>query len=245
MEVGEIAREVVVSFYDTLPSGSARDTAILSAIVSGMHEPIVWAPIHSGEITLWVAEDALKIEGVRVSVSHRLAQQIADHLDARLPTTKISDLVFEQAAVRFNAPPQPWFSDGSMAANHRLVEYSAKVDNVIAGRTGLAACVGKDWVLSRVLHDNVAANYGFHYRKCGRTMLWQSLGTAHNIDHHDYSQNLRLVCRTCEAEGQRVPIDNVLRSTVWARLVSSEGPLPFLRHPGVPYAAPDAPLGDP
>lgn len=239
-----------MTWTDALPNaGHERDTAILSLLLSGNHDPIVWCPVTNAAkghaIKLWVAEDALKIEGVRVTVSHRLAQEIADLFDARLPTTLISDLAFEQCAVRLNALPQPWFSDGSMGTTARLVEYSGIVDRAIAGRRGLVSCVGKDWVLTRMLHDCVGANYGFHYRKLGRTYLWQSLGTAHNLDHVDYSQNLRLVCRVCEVDGRRAPIDDVLRSADLARLVSTEGAMPFTRHPTIAAMPPDCPLGDP
>ena len=141
--------------------------------------------------------------------------------------------------------PQPWFADGTMGTTARMVEYSAMVDAAIGGRQGLASSVGKDWVLTRGLHGSVAANYGFHYRKLGRDHVWQSLGTAHNTDHVDYSQNLRLVCRACELDGARVPLDDLLTSPELCWLVCSEGPLSFTRHPGVEFLPSDCPLQDP
>lgn len=234
-----------------LPSdpGFDREHAILTALCDGEHDPIVWSPItrtidgHS--IHLWVAEDALKIEGVRVTMGHRLAQLIADHFDARLPTSLISDLAWEQSAVRIQAMPQPWFADGSMATTARMIQFSAMLDTAIGGRSGLVSSIGKDWILTRSLTPDVGANYGFHYTKLGSTRVWQTIGTAHNTMHHDYSQSLRLVCRTCEVDGARVALDDVLRSATLARLVSSEGAMPFVRHPGVPFAPPLAPLEDP
>lgn len=226
-----------------------REHYILTRVCAGEHEPIAWCPIERAmdghAIRLWVAADALKIDGVRITMGHRLAQLIADHFDARLPTSLISDLAFEQASVQFNALPQPWFADGTMACTDRMIEYSTTIGRTIAGRSELAACIGKDWILTRSLTKDVGANYGFHYRKLGTTRVWQTVGTAHNTMHHDYSQSLRLVCRTCEVDGKRMDLDGVLLSPTLARLVSSEGPMPFVRHPGVPFAPAGAPLEDP
>jgi len=229
---------------NTLPPGPCfnREHAILTAVVAGEHEPIVWAPLRSGLVTIWVAEDALKIGGVRVTVTHRTAQQIADHFDARLPTSLISDLTWQKATVRIAAMPQPWWQDGSMSLTRRMIEHSGMVDRAINGRVGLVADVGKDWILTSKLTPDKACNYGW---RAASGQKAQPLGLAHNLEHTDYSQSLRLVCRACELDGARVPLDDLLVSREWAYLVSTEGPLPFVRHPGVPFVAPAAPLEDP
>jgi len=71
-----------------------------------------------------------------------------------------------------------------------------------APRDALVAC-GKSWVLSNGLlgRPGFAANYGLFsatapYRSAtGAHRLWQPLSFAHDLDHWDYSQLLRLVRR--------------------------------------------------
>jgi hypothetical protein len=235
--------------------GFARDQYVLEAVIAGHHLPIRWCPLstakgqHSG--TVWVAEDALRIgepgDCVRITVSHRLAQLIVDHFDARLPTSRISDLAWEQATVRLPDLVRPWWADGTMSTNARMVEQDRAIETLIASRPGLVADVGKDWILSRQHEWNPSCgvNYGIHYRKMGQLRVWQPTSTKHNLDHHDYSQTLRLVCRTAEVDGQRMPLDQVLRAKELAPLVSNEGALTILRHPAVAWAEPLAPLEDP
>jgi hypothetical protein len=234
----------------TIPNAPSqeRERLILEAIIGGQAEPIVWCPITSAKgnhvCKLWVAEDALKVGGIRLTMTHRTAQQVADYFDARLPTARISDMTWAQATVRVAPLPQyGWVVDGTMSHTDRMVEISRMVDELIAGRKGLVSSVGKDWVLTKQLVPDRAANYGWHRLRDGKP--WQPVGLAHDLGHTDYSEGVRLVCRTCEVDGVRMPLDNVLRSKELATLVSHEGVLPFVRHPGVTWVEPGAALEDP
>lgn len=240
-------------FIATLPEapGPDRESKILEAVCSGLALPIQWATItanyngHSAR--LQVASDALAIgEGddwVRVTVTHATAQKIADVLGAALPTSRISDLTYQQASVVLKACLQK--PDASMSNTSRMVFHNQCIEAQRAGKTGLISTVGKDWVLTNQLvgHPDKAANYGWHdarapYYSPGRDKIWQPVGLAHNLAHTDYSQTLRLVRTSVVVDDEEMSLEDVLTSSVLYGLVSYEGPLKITRHPGVPPYTP-------
>lgn len=170
-----------------------------------------------------VTADAVRIDGVRVTVTADTAQRCADLLGASLTTPKLEDEIYARARVRIPAFPRPGGPDGSWS---QTVEHSRQIDDAIAragGKPGeLVATVGKSWVLVNALpqHPGKAANYGWHDERApyaavtGGTRVWQPVGLAHNTQHHDYSQTLRL----CRAHGRELP---------------SHEPLAIKRQPGV------------
>lgn len=244
-------------FIRSLPEkpGAERERRILEAVRAGLALPVRWVPVqtswrdHVG--TIFVAEDALAIgepdDWVRVTVSHTTAQHIADVLDARLPTSHISDLAYAQAAVVLPPCIQAW--DPRSMNTSRMLRHHHEVESHRAGRAGLVRTVGKDWVLTNKLagRPDRAANYGWHsprapYRVRSGLSVWQGVGTRHCRTHTDYSQVLCLVRKTMTVDGVERALDDVLRSPDLYGLVSREGPLLFTRHPGVaPLASGDAP----
>jgi hypothetical protein len=233
-----------------------RQAAIVQAVRDGLHLPIIWRPVtirhqDGRAFTLRVANDALKIgeldNFVRVNVSHQDAQLIADILDARLPTTKICDTIHQQADMLI----EPWTSnpDSQMASTDRMQQHSTAVSDRIGPPAKLAPLVspvGKDWVLTNGYKGNAnGANYGWYSKSapysspCGLKM-WQTLGLAHDIFHTDYSQTLRLVHRLVGVddpnarECRELELDAMLQDPDLSKLVSYEGALKWVRHPGVP-----------
>lgn len=240
-------------FIAALPDsrGPAREQKMLDAVRAGLHVPVRWAPVRSTiaghEATIFVSADALAIgepgDSVRITVTHPTAQRIADELGAVLPTARIIDLIHAQAEVRL--PPCTQYHETLMSTTRWMVKHSARVDALVAGRPGLASNVGKVWVLTNRLvgRPDRSANYGWHspngpYVMCDGTKGWQPLGLAHDTNHTDYSQIIRLVRRDVIVDGEAMDIDDVLRSPVLCGLVSHEGPLRILRHPAVPAPAP-------
>jgi hypothetical protein len=233
-------------FASELPAtpGPARERAIYQPVVSGLTAPIVWAEVvvewrgHRGRLR--VSADALRIgnaeDSLRVTVNAETAQWIADHLETCLPPTKICDLVWEQAIVRVSPCLQT--PDAEMAHTHRMVRHSREVDEKVRCRCGLIENVGKHWVLSNQLagRPNQAANYGWFKADGTR---WQNLGLAHDNQHVDYSQVVRLVRQEMIVDGVAMNIEEVGRSAELWGLVSSEGPLTVWRQPGTrPAPAP-------
>lgn len=196
------------------------------------HAEYDWVPLDVDRLRLWVFADALKVDGVRVSVTAQEAQQVADLVGGVLPTPRIEDLIWQRAAVRI--PPFPGDVTRRTAAQH-----SADIDRAIAGRPGMVATVGKSWCLSNKLSSAVAMNYGWHGGSTGPSVslpgvrVWQTPGTRHNPRHRDYSQTLRLCRRRCLVDGLEADLRDVLSDPLLAPLVSHEGPLRVVRQPGV------------
>ncbi len=230
--------------------GTARDQWILDAIASGQ-ATYEFAPVHSTynghEATFYIFRDALKIDGVRILVTAKLAQQIADLLDCSLLTPKLADLLFEQGTVRLPPlPRQPVTSDTkTMIAQSERID--KEIDKAGGDDGGIIQTVGKHWVLvNKINGTSKAANYGWHFE--GKTFggqkyeatvsipggrLIQGVGTAHNASHVDYSQNLVLVSNDVEVDGETVRLQDLLQDPEYAGLASHEGVLKVLRQPGV------------
>jgi hypothetical protein len=242
-------------FLRSLPqhAGQERERAILDAVRNGAQVPPKWAAIFAEKddhaLVVYVMSDALRIgtpqDSFRINASARTAQQIADVTGCLLPTTRLCDLIWEQAAVRI--APSIGGAGADMADTARMLAHSASVERLIQGRPGLVENVGKNWVLTNKLvgHPGRAANYGWFDTSApyssgpnghGKHRLWQPLGLAHDLNHVDYSQTVRLVHPRCLLDGRVAAIANVLRDARLASLLSDEGPLP-VRQPGVELVA--------
>jgi hypothetical protein len=226
--------------------GPARDAAIVSAVQSGMVEASWW-PIqnsfagHTGQFTVFA--DALKLDGVRLSGSARLAQIVADLLGCLLITPRLSDLAWLQATVRI--APQPMYPVDASTAG--MVRESQLMDAAIGGRQGLVAPIGKNWVLSGHATPARAVLYGWQSPTADNNgvtpgiRVIQPVSTAHNPQYTDYSMLISLVQRACVVDGLPRDLADVVRDPALAGLASHEGALPFYRQPGVPVvAAPSA-----
>lgn len=162
---------------------------------------------------VWVFEDAAKLDGIRVPVSPRTTQAIADALQLSPTTALVEDAVYNAATVRLKPVAFPVADQAEGVAS--VPDFNADLDRQIARQTlgrpgwGLVASVGKSWVLSNLVleHPGRAVNYGFHWPATttvtsrgpwpsvdGRSKVFQQPGWAHGLDHVDYSQTLRL-CR--------------------------------------------------
>jgi hypothetical protein len=210
---------------------------ILEAVRRGRHV-VRWSTIrseHDGHIAEFtVTGDALMLDGVRVAVTADTQQRIADTLDASLLTTRLADLLWAQAAVRI--APQTSTAYDRMGDWSEIEAHSRRCDLAICGREGLAANVGKHWVLSDgtagrfVQGLAMACNYGWH-DETGRTI--QSPGFRHNLAHTDYSQTCTLVARVCVVDGEARDLHRILTDRTLAPLASSTGAMRVLRQPGV------------
>jgi N-acetyl-anhydromuramyl-L-alanine amidase AmpD len=231
-------------FLDTLSglSGKARERFVLQTIRGGAALPIRWCELSSyaggHQAVLRVAEDALAVgtqeDWVRVTMCHSTAQLVADSLNARLPTSRISNLVHAQAEVRLKPCLQK--PDAQMASAARMLQHHQAVERQRSGRSGLVSTVGKDWVLTNRLVGNPlhAANYGWHDHSAPNGVVWQTVGLRHDRFHVDYSQVVRLVHNEVLVDGAPMPFDDVLVHPELCTLLSSEGRMQITRHPGVP-----------
>lgn len=197
-----------------------------------------------GPVGLQVMAEPLRLGGVIVNVSARTAQAIADILGGLLPTPKIVDEIWERSRWR----PKPCIlpPDSQMATTERMLRHSRQIDAQLAamgaGVGQLVANCGKHWTIGNILlrKRGRAQNYGWHDEKApykavsASTPVWQPAGTAHNVDHTDYSQTLQLVAGDCLIGGALMRTDSVLRDSELCQYVSDEGELELTRQPGVP-----------
>jgi hypothetical protein len=229
-------------------ASAAREEALFDAVAAGHIAPITWAEVQSGHgkhrATFFVTADALRVgceeDSIRINASARTTQRIADLLGCVLQTAHLCDLVWEQATVKI--APCISAPDAAMATTARMLRHHQAVEARVAGRTGLIENVGKHWVLSNRLvgSRDRAANYGWYdaaaAHRSGRYALWQPVGLAHDLNHVDYSQVVRLVQRRCVVDDVERDIAEVMADPALSGLVSNEGPLRVLRQPGVPAA---------
>lgn len=223
-----------------------REEALLELLRQGEYLPIQWCAFQSNyaghRAVILCASDALQVgtpnDPLRINVTHTGAQKAADILGLRLPTTKIADLIHQDAVVRI--APCTQTPDSRMAHTSRMYQHSRAVGSKIQGRGGLVSTVGKDWVLTNRLygHPEKGANFGWHVERSnlsspGGLPVLQSLGLAHNRYHVDYSQVLRLIHPDVTVDGEVLQLDDILQDPELCNLVSYEGPLKIVRHPGV------------
>jgi len=194
---------------------------------------------------LAVSSRAATVDGVRVSISERGLQEIADALGMHLLTPYLVDQIAKTADVKLTPKPQPWYGkkdggDGSMTLARRIFDYDAIVSSELGGKSGeLVANEGKDWVLEGFAFMNAGFNKGTNYgwfQPSGKPV--QGIGRVHNLDHADYSQLVRLVSSFAQvsdddgATYREASFEELVTSPKYFPLVSYER-LPGARHPGV------------
>lgn len=185
----------------------------------------------SYEVVFWVTPDYLAVgsdeDYVLLPLSPQTAQEIADLLNASLPTPLMVDAVWLAADARL-APQRlaPKDSVGSV----RTVEYFARHTNVIDGqrmlrrvaRDALVAGHKKDVVLSPALAANPGkvAVYGMHRTDGTPT---QRLSTVAQASWVYYNHGVRLVHRRITVDAADLDLRTVLRDPGLARLLSDGG----------------------
>jgi hypothetical protein len=231
-----------------------REKYIEDHVISGDFDAKWTELIHESggrRLKLNVMDDALKIDGVRVNVSAKLSQRLADLFDASLPTPLVADLMYRHAVRR--AVPRPMPISTSVTS---MLKHSADVGKQIDVGAGLASTVGKHWVLDKQLETKPgkACNYGWHFtgssyqgingfpaasKEAGLNVrVIQPNATAHDPFHSDYSQICQLVSQLCWLDDVEVRFSDLLKDPTLHFLVSHQGPLSIDRQPGVPKTNP-------
>lgn len=162
----------------------------------------------------------------RIPMSPGLAQRIADSLGAVLPTRKIVDMIYEQAAVKLI--PLPFWPNGDRNERPRTwwLHNAAVEDQFFAAqgiRGQLVAGCKKDVVLSNLIADPKRPDhvviYGWH-RPDGEPI--QPRSNIHVDWYMDYSHGIRFVNRHVFVDGYPYDIMKILRHPVLYRLFSDE-----------------------
>ena len=206
------------------PAFLHRLVPVHSAITDSSTGKTIRAVFYAAPDYLSVGTDA---DWARVCISPRAAQRIADSLHCFLPTRKITDLIYQQAAVKPEPVPMYAYRDSTptMWQHHLIIEGQRK------GRRGLIAGIKKDVVISgRLLQDkrtDRVAIYGWHQLN-GQPI--QPLYTGHVFGWVDYSQGIRLISRWIRVEGKWMDYTAVLKDPLLRRLICDEDDCAFYRY---------------
>lgn len=159
-----------------------------------------------------------------------LAQRLADRLGCTLPTRKMVNQIWTNAAVKLN--PQPIPPSAEMITVPVFARHNAMVraqrDTFTNAQPPGALVAGdkKDVVISSLIHSNLHAGvpkpvviYGWHYPS-GSPI--QPLYNGHEETYADYSHGIRLVQMNLTVDGNPDTVTNVLASSSLATLLSDD-----------------------
>ena len=166
----------------------------------------------------------------------QLAQKIANLLKCSLPTRKISDRIYQNAAVKMipvPIPPSPRMITIPVFEKHNaLVNTQRKLSIDKQPLGSLVAGNKKDVVISNKIYNDDGALrvviYGWH-KSDGKAI--QPLYNGHNTIHVDYSHGIRLVQNKVWVDGRRTTIQKVLASESLNTLLSDEGTITLAEYP--------------
>ncbi|NCI45831.1 hypothetical protein [Sediminibacterium soli] len=233
----EAGRAGATEFYQTVAAWKwrERDSLAKAYILSGNYPSFLrqFAPVHasvtdsvSGQRTdavYYVSQDYLSLgtddDWARIPLTPMAAQVIADSFHCFLPTRKIVNDIYAQAAVKLAPVPMYAFRDSSvtMWQHHLIIEGQRR------GRKGLIAGIKKDVVLSgkltREARPDREAIYGWH-KPDGKPI--QPLYTGHISWWVDYSHGIRLVYRTIWVNRKPMDYTEVLKDPKLQHLLCDE-----------------------
>ncbi|MEV6318080.1 hypothetical protein [Streptomyces sp. NPDC051776] len=160
---------------------------------------------------------------VRVPLMCMSAQSLADAWGMQIPTTKVVDAAWQQAALRLTPYPLPAGPD--MGSNAYIAKHQERIEEQRGDAPhDLTAGQKKDVVVSNRLasHPSSVAIYGWHGQD---GVPIQPLSTAHAKTYTDYSHGIRLVGGTVRVDGEDRPFADVVADSALAGLLSDEGPI--------------------
>ena len=190
-----------------------------------------------GKVTsavIWVMPDYLAIgddnDFLRIPLTYPLAIRIAPEYQCVLPTRKMVDEIYKQAACQLK--PQPLFPGLNMRSSEYYLDHQRKIEEQ---RSAMGCTLGqltsghkKDVVLTNRLikkPDKIAI-YGWHN---GIDDPIQPLSTFHGSRYTDYSHGIRLVHQTAWIDGEPRLIVEVLADPLLAPVLTYEGIIDKLR----------------
>jgi len=207
----------------------AREAAIVQEILRGNIPDFLrtFVTIKVGDgVAYEVMPDYLAIgsdaDFVRMPMMPQSAAIIATAFGCTLPTRKMVNDIYAQAAIKLE--PRPLTKDRETVET--FVRYNDAIEQQRAGKPlgQLIAGHKKDVVITNRLKEkpNKVAIYGWH-KLDGQPI--QPLYVGHADYYVDYSHGIRLVKQTMTVDGKWCQVDEVLRDRDLLKLLSDEGPV--------------------
>jgi hypothetical protein len=176
--------------------------------------------------TAWVMPDYLAIgsdkDFLRIPLTLPSAMAIANQYGFVLPTPRMVDEIYRQAAIKLQ--PQPLPAGAKMCSSEFYLLHQRMVQEQLGRRPEGALIAGhkKDVVISKRLlkRPGKIAIYGWH-RLNGQPI--QPLSTVHEATYADYSHGIRLVSAMVLVDGQPRSIFDMLPNEELAQLLTDEG----------------------
>jgi hypothetical protein len=172
------------------------------------------------------------------------AQKIADALHCSLPTRKMVDEIYSNAAVKLAPspiPPSPAMGTVPFFIRHNQTVSEQRRNELAAHPLGaLVAGHKKDVVISNRLTEKSGrvSIYGWH-KLDGKPI--QPLTIVHKDTYADYSHGIRLVQLSMLVNDETRSIPEVLADPKLCELLSEEGPMLNPRYPLVAQSTPYIP----
>jgi hypothetical protein len=164
----------------------------------------------------------------RIPMTPMTARALADAFDCSLITRKISDDVYQHAAIKLT--PQPLTEDRESVQafyrHHQMIEAQRSETRKPLG--SLIAGIKKDVVLTNRLFEKPERVAIFGWHQLDGTPI-QPLTIVHRQTYVDYSHGVRLICRHVMVDGLANDIGTVLQSAELCPLISDEGPIDLSR----------------
>lgn len=213
--------------HDQVVAGNVPD--FLRALVPIALERPAGVQAGPHEVTVFVTPDYLSVgtneDHLTLPLDFVSAAAVARDLGFALPTTRIVDAIYTEAALRLDPIPLP--AGPQMRSMAYILEHGIRVEAERAGRAPGALVAGnqKDLVLTGRLRDmpDREAIYGWH-RQDGRPI--QPLSLVHGMHYADYSHGIRLVADTVLVDGAPRAYLAALADPEVAPWLSREGPIP-------------------
>lgn len=203
---------------------------ILNGNVPSFLKTLVPVEVASDEdkLTFYVTPDYLSVgtdqDYTLMPLNFISAAKIANRLGMVLPTSKMVDLIYQQAQVKLK--PLTMKPGRKMTSNSYIKKHDQGIKGQLFDKTytkgQLIAGHKKDTVISKKLltKQNRIAIYGWH---TSNTKKIQNLNIWHTADYADYSHGVRLVDRKVLVNGEIWDIADVLSTPRLAKLISKEG----------------------
>ncbi len=179
---------------------------------------------------LFVSPDYLSIGNteyfMRMPLTAQAAQQVTDDLHCMLPTRKIADLIYKNAAVKLEPQPLTEKRDSLQTfwQHHLIIQHQLKQGLTGSKQRGkIIAGIKKDVVQTAsaftASKPNRVAIYGWH-QLTGKAI--QPLYTGHVDWYVDYSHGIRLVYEKMIVNGNVFFVKDILNNPVLAHLICDE-----------------------